>query len=76
MAQPQSKEQAADAFNALSKQQQLAKLEEVRVCLKSGTYVLKANESKKKSEAYDLFQIITDKAGGQSYSLLLLLYRV
>lgn len=48
-----------------SKQQQTAKLEEVRACIKSGTYVVKVNDSAKKSEAYDLIQIITDKAGNQ-----------
>lgn len=65
MALPQSKEQACDMFNALSKQQQAAKLDEIRACIKSGTYVVKTNDSAKKSEAYDLIKVITDKIGNR-----------
>lgn len=63
----QLKGNAADSFNALTKDQKVAKFEEIRACLKSGAYVLKTNDNAKKSEAFDLLQIINDKRGNEIY---------
>lgn len=59
------KADAADKFNASTKEQKEAKIEEIRACLKSGSFVLKAKDSAKRSEAFDLLKIITDQKGNE-----------
>lgn len=59
----QLKQQAAAAFNALTKELQSAKFDEIRSCLKSGAYMTKVNDAANRSSAYDYLDLIVDKQG-------------